>query len=62
VEQIQEKVRSPARAETVSDEAPPVITNPELDDAIDGILDEIDSVLEKNAADFVKNYKQEGGQ
>ena len=29
---------------------------------IDELLDEIDSVLEENAEDFVKNYVQKGGQ
>lgn len=29
---------------------------------LDDLLDEIDSVLEENAEDFVKNYVQKGGQ
>ena len=29
---------------------------------IDELLDEIDSVLEENAEEFVKNYVQKGGQ
>ena len=29
---------------------------------IDDLLDEIDSVLEENAEEFVKNYVQKGGQ
>jgi ubiquitin-like protein Pup len=29
---------------------------------LDDILDEIDEVLEDNAAEFVKNYVQKGGQ
>jgi ubiquitin-like protein Pup len=29
---------------------------------IDALLDEIDSVLEENAADFVSQYVQKGGQ
>ena len=29
---------------------------------IDDLLDEIDSVLEDNAEDFVRNYVQKGGQ
>jgi prokaryotic ubiquitin-like protein Pup len=29
---------------------------------IDGILDEIDGVLEENAEEFVKGYIQKGGQ
>jgi ubiquitin-like protein Pup len=30
--------------------------------AVDDLLDEIDSVLEENAEEFVKNYVQKGGQ
>lgn len=33
-----------------------------LRDEIDGLLDEIDEVLETNAEEFVKNYVQKGGQ
>jgi ubiquitin-like protein Pup len=29
---------------------------------IDGLLDEIDSVLEENAEEFVRNYVQKGGE
>ncbi len=34
----------------------------ELAERIDDLLDEIDSVLEENAEEFVKNYVQKGGQ
>ncbi|MFL5755266.1 MAG: ubiquitin-like protein Pup, partial [Chloroflexota bacterium] len=34
----------------------------ELKDEMDEILDEIDSVLEENAEEFVKSYVQKGGQ
>ena len=34
----------------------------ELAERIDDLLDEIDSVLEDNAEEFVKNYVQKGGQ
>ena len=30
--------------------------------AVDGILDDIDSVLESNAEEFVRNFVQKGGQ
>ena len=33
-----------------------------LTDRIDDILDEIDTVLEENAEEFVKNYVQKGGE
>ena len=34
----------------------------ELVAELDGLLDEIDEVLESNAEDFVKSYVQKGGQ
>ena len=34
----------------------------DLSGKIDDLLDEIDSVLEENAEEFVKNYVQKGGQ
>jgi ubiquitin-like protein Pup len=34
----------------------------ELKDEMDDILDEIDSVLEENAEEFVKSYVQKGGE
>ena len=37
-------------------------TNSELSSELDGLLDEIDSVLETNAEEFVKSYVQKGGQ
>jgi ubiquitin-like protein Pup len=33
-----------------------------LSDAVDRLIDEIDSVLEENAAEFVKGYVQRGGE
>jgi ubiquitin-like protein Pup len=33
-----------------------------LDDDVDDILDEIDSVLESNAEEFVRGYVQKGGE
>jgi ubiquitin-like protein Pup len=34
----------------------------EVSERIDDLLDEIDTVLEENAEEFVKNYVQKGGQ
>jgi ubiquitin-like protein Pup len=34
----------------------------ELKEEMDGLLDEIDSVLEENAEEFVKSYVQKGGE
>jgi ubiquitin-like protein Pup len=33
-----------------------------LKDDLDALLDEIDNVLEENAAEFVSNYVQKGGE
>lgn len=51
------------------DEAPGPETNPEvaerqekLTEDVDDLLDEIDSVLEENAEEFVRGYVQKGGQ
>jgi ubiquitin-like protein Pup len=44
------------------DTAPPQGLGGELTERIDDLLDEIDSVLEENAEEFVKNYVQKGGQ
>jgi ubiquitin-like protein Pup len=56
------------RAEEI-DEAPAAATNPEvaertekLNEDVDDLLDEIDSVLEENAEEFVRGYVQKGGQ
>jgi ubiquitin-like protein Pup len=38
-----------------------VASRPLLDD-VDGLLDEIDQVLEVNAEEFVRGYVQKGGQ
>ena len=37
-------------------------TNTELASELDSLLDEIDSVLETNAKEFVESYVQKGGQ
>lgn len=38
------------------------VKNEKLEDDIDSILSEIDSVLEQNAEEFVRSYVQKGGQ
>jgi ubiquitin-like protein Pup len=53
------KRRTEDQAEEV-DEALEVVESEAAD--IDDLLDEIDSVLEENAEEFVKNYVQKGGQ
>jgi ubiquitin-like protein Pup len=41
--------------------APQATSRPLLDD-VDGLLDEIDEVLEANAEEFVRGYVQKGGE
>ncbi|WP_420450310.1 ubiquitin-like protein Pup [Ilumatobacter sp.] len=49
--------------EEVEEAAPPVTeSGDKLKAELDGLLDEIDEVLETNAEDFVKSYVQKGGQ
>jgi ubiquitin-like protein Pup len=52
------------RDEEIAEVAAPVETEKaeKLKGDIDDLLDEIDSVLEDNAEDFVRNYVQKGGQ
>ena len=61
-ERIQ-KPAPPKRTEEVDDVEPAGAEQGEqLKDDIDGLLDEIDEVLEENAEDFVKSYVQKGGE
>jgi ubiquitin-like protein Pup len=60
-----ERKQKPApkeREEAVEDVAAPADHGQELKEDIDDLLDEIDSVLEENAEEFVRNYVQKGGQ
>lgn len=50
------------RAEEEVDDLAPTKQGEELKEELDDLLDEIDSVLEENAEDFVKSYVQKGGQ
>ena len=42
--------------------APTGKVDPEVLEGIDGLLDEIDQVLEVNAEEFVRGYVQKGGE
>ena len=56
--------KGPASKETEDAQANPKVveTGKKLKEDIDQLVDEIDEVLEENAAEFVKNYVQKGGQ
>ncbi len=56
----QQKPQTTESDESVTTEAAP--QGEELTEKIDDLLDEIDSVLEENAEEFVKNYVQKGGE
>jgi ubiquitin-like protein Pup len=58
-----------SRREDELDEGPAPEANPEvaerhekISEDVDDLLDEIDSVLEENAEEFVRGYVQKGGQ
>jgi ubiquitin-like protein Pup len=60
-----ERKQKPApkeRDEVVDDVAAPTERGEKLKEDIDDLLDEIDSVLEDNAEEFVRSYVQKGGQ
>ena len=56
------KTSSPKETEKVQPNPEVVETGKKLKEEIDTLVDEIDEVLEENAAEFVKNYVQKGGQ
>ncbi len=60
----QERAERPRQdaAEPVSGETAAPAADRELLDDVDGLLDEIDAVLETNAEEFVRGYVQKGGQ
>ena len=62
-EQEKKRQTKPAETEAEVDEEVVVDAQPaETTEKIDDLLDEIDSVLEENAEEFVKNYVQKGGE
>ncbi len=60
-EQERKRTRRETPEKEEIEEAPSGVRG-ELTDKIDDLLDEIDSVLEENAEEFVANYVQKGGQ
>lgn len=61
-ERERKQVRSDDQEQEVVEEAAGGEQSEALTERIDDILDEIDTVLEENAEEFVKNYVQKGGQ
>ena len=60
-----ERKQKPApkdREQVVEETSAPSEKGEKLKEDIDDLLDEIDTVLEDNAEDFVRNYIQKGGQ
>ena len=56
------KTSSPKETDEVKANPKVVETGEKLKEEMDDLVDEIDQVLEENAAEFVKNYVQKGGQ
>ena len=59
------KASSSTTAPPVADPLPDLLARLRLTalrDRLDGLLDEIDTVLESNAEEFVKGFVQKGGQ
>jgi ubiquitin-like protein Pup len=63
-EREQKKRSAPKERETETEEvdAAPSKQGEALKEELDDLLDEIDSVLESNAEDFVRSYVQKGGE
>jgi prokaryotic ubiquitin-like protein Pup len=62
-EREQKKKPAPKeRVEDVEEVDAPAKQGEKLKEELDDLLDEIDSVLEDNAEEFVRNYVQKGGQ
>lgn len=57
----QDRSRSKRAGDETAEEEAQIAATADTEE-IDDLLDEIDSVLEENAEDFVKNYVQKGGQ
>jgi ubiquitin-like protein Pup len=62
-EREQKKKPAPKeRVEETADVDAPAKQGEKIKEELDDLLDEIDSVLEENAEEFVRNYVQKGGE
>ncbi|MGZ4678276.1 MAG: ubiquitin-like protein Pup [Acidimicrobiia bacterium] len=61
-EREQKKKPAPKEREDVVEDAAPARQGEALKEELDDLLDEIDSVLEANAEEFVRSYVQKGGE
>ncbi len=62
-ERQQKKKRTPPPKEEGGAASPEAqVKGKRLKEDMDRLLDEIDSVLEENAEEFIKNYVQKGGE
>ncbi len=62
-ERQQKKRKAPPPKEEGGSASPEAqVKGKRLKEDMDRLLDEIDSVLEENAEEFIKNYVQKGGQ
>ena len=62
-ERQQKKRKTPPPAEEGGAASPEAqVKGKRLKEDMDRLLDEIDSVLEENAEEFIKNYVQKGGE
>ena len=60
-----ERKQKPApkeREADVEEDSAPAKQGEKIKEELDDLLDEIDSVLESNAEDFVRSYVQKGGE
>jgi len=57
-----QKAAPKEREQETADVAAPAKQGDELKEELDDLLDEIDTVLEANAEEFVKSYVQKGGE
>jgi len=56
------KPSTPQESEEIQADPKVAETGQRLTEEMDDLVDEIDKVLEENAAEFVKNYVQKGGE